>query len=221
MGTSTGIVPADAGAVDLDMSHDDRLFVALYLEGGRVTQAAIEAYQEPDPVKAGRIGNAALKRMPEVFNMMMDREGLTDKDLLKRLLEGLDAEKTIFAKHQGMIMDTANVVDHQARAVYLRMGLDLKGHTPKTAVTLQDDDGRPLGPVILPVREGGRLAPLEHIMDAEVIPDPEPLETDGGVHRDQGGLSTDTSVTNASPVPANGAEGKKSSVGGGELEGWE
>ena len=197
-------MPADPTVVDMDMSHNDRLFVALYLEGGRVTEAAIEAYQVPDPIKAGRIGNAALKRFPEVFAMMMDREGLTDKDLIRRLLEGLDAQKTKFATHQGLITDERQVIDHQTRAIYQRIALDLKGHTPNATLTLQDDAGRPLGPVILPVREG---APL-HIQDAEVV------EPTGGVPREQGLREHIHEGSNASPVAPSDGEGEKVDEGG-------
>ncbi len=217
--TSTAVVLADPGAIDLAMSHDDRLFVALYLEYGRVTQAAIEAYQEPDPIKAGRIGNAALKRMPDVFQLVMDREGLTDKDLVRRLLEGLDAEKTVFAKHLGEFMDQRQVVDHQTRAIYQRMALDLKGHTPKTALTIQDEAGRPLGPVILPVREGGHLSQPGDIQEAEVVPESATLKTEGGGTQASGGVLPDAGGSNASPVPPGGDAGEKLPGGGGD-DGW-
>ena len=215
----TVTTPGDQVATDLEMTHDDRLFVALYLERGRVTEAAIEAYQEPDPVKAGRLGNAALKRMPDVFAMVMDRAGLTDKDLIRRLLEGLDAEKTKFATHQGVITDERQVVDHQTRALYQRIALDLMGHAPKQALTIQDDAGRPLGPVILPVREGGHLQPGD-ITEAVVVPNPDPVETEGGDAMGQGAGVTDTSDADASPVLEEGSSGKNISDEGKDSEGW-
>ena len=193
-----------------DLSGPDRQFIALYLDLHKIGPAAMKAYDEPDPVKAGRLGNALLKRRPEVFSLLMDHLGLTDADLIKKLQDGLDATKTKYATHQGEILDERTVPDYVARAVYVRMGLDLHGHAPKQALTLEDDAGRRLGPVILPVREGLELPATYELATPE---------QEGGDTQEAPGGDPIPGDVNASPVPGEGVSEEKSTDGG-KYAGW-
>lgn len=205
-GSTSLIDPVSPDTAVADLTHDDRLFIALLLELGRVAPAAMEAYHEPDPVKAGRIGNAALKRMPEVLNLILDHQGLTDAHLAATIMEGMKAERIKYATHQGEITDERVTADHQARATFTRLGMDLRGHHARNALTLQDDEGRPLGPIILPVRAGLEL--------------PAVFEVGGDTKGPPVGLPIPGDA-DASPVPEDGAPGENIPTEGKDFEGWD
>ena len=194
-----------------DLSGPDRQFIALYLDLHKIGPAAMQAYDEPDPVKAGRLGNALLKRRPEVFALLMDHLGLTDAHLIQKLKTGLHATKTKYATHQGKILDKRTVPDYATRAAYVRMGLDLHGHAPKQALTLEDDAGRRLGPVILPVREGLELPAAYELA---------PGANEGGDRQEAPGGDPIPGDVNASPVQEGDVSEKKSTDGDENYEGW-
>ncbi len=212
MDRSAAIAPLSPDSEVAALSHDDRLFIALLLELGRVTPAAIEAYHEPDPVKAGRIGNAALKRMPDVLQLILDRQGLTDAHLAATIMEGMEANRIKYATRQGKITDERVTADHQARATFTRLGMDLRGHHARNALTLEDSEGRPLGPVILPVREGLELPATYELA---------PGDDQGGDTKDAPGGLPDSGDVDASPVVESDAPEEKTSGGDKNYEGWD
>jgi len=212
MERSSSLIPSTTDADALALTHDDRLFIALYLEIGQVAPAAMEAYHEPDPVKAGRIGNAALKRMPDVFALQMDHLGLTDAHLVAKIKAGMDAKRTKFATHQGEITDERETDDNQAQATYTRLAMELRGRTAKTNLAIEDSEAR-VGLVILPVREGMEL-PAQFTVESG------DLENDGGVGNEAPGPVCTDLDTNASPTPEEGADTEKGPDGS-DLDGWE
>lgn len=206
IGRRPTIDPVSLDSEAVELSHDDRLFIALLLEYGRVAPAAMEAYHQPDPVKAGRIGNAALKRMPDVLNMILDHHGLTDAHLATTIMAGMEANRTKFATHQGKITDSKVTADHQARATFTRLGMDLRGHHARNALTLEDSEGRPLGPVILPVRAGLEL-PAVYNVGGDTKGPPEALPIPGDAE--------------GSPVVEDAAPEENTSGEGKDFEGWD
>ena len=155
------IVPATA-----EWSHDDRIFVALYVESGNASNAAMQAYRLADPVTASRRGNAFLKANSVVLNMVLERQGLTDAALAKPIADALTATKVTHAKYQGEIDTEQSVsdIDHGTRLHAAKLGMQLKGHLNKRD-TSDDDEARALGPVILPVPEGLELPSTAEILD--------------------------------------------------------
>ncbi len=150
-----------------DWSHQDRVFVALYLEMAKVVPAATQAYGISDPVQASRVGNAFLKANRTVFDLVLEREGLTDSALAKVIVEGMRATKRTYAKHQGEILDHKDDVDHNVRISAAKVGLELKDRINRHKQRADDDRKANAGPVILPVRPGMELPPTSQIIDAE------------------------------------------------------
>lgn len=180
-------------------THEDRTFVAHYVESGNASQAAMQAYGIVDPITASRRGNAFLKANRHVFDMVMDREGLTDRAIVKTIAEGMSAMKRTYAKHQGEMGEHADDVDHRTRLDAAKLGAQLRGHLDKQR-TDDDDDSRELGPVILPVREGMELPATAEIIEA--------LADDGGDTKGPAGTPDVPDIHNASTSPVGGFSGE-------------
>lgn len=179
-----------------DWDHQDRIFVAMYIETGLVVPSAQQAYQIADPVKAGRTGNRFLKRNRSVFNLVLERQGITDTALAKVVAEGLKATKVTYAKFQGKIEDSREDIDHHARISAAKVGLTLTGHLDQHKQRDMDDEQRSTGPVILPVRHGMELPNTAMILDAEI--------DEGGDEQDIKGEGLASSITN--PLLTQGPE---------------
>jgi len=192
-----------------DWSHQDRVFVALYIEMGRVVPAAQQAYQLADPVKAGRMGNAFLKVNRNVLDLVLEREGLTDQALAKTIVEGLSANKVTYAKYQGKIGESRKDTDHTNRLSAAKLGLELKGHINKHKQQLDEGSGS-TGPVILPVRPGMELPPTAVILEGEF--------EQGGDRQEEVGGSLLSEHTNPPPTPSSEDSGKTDLESGKKLD---
>ena len=96
-----------------------------------VTDAAKEAgYSEKC---AAQLGYQALEAIREKMPSVLDKAGLTDYALIEKYLKPLlEAEETEFAKFQGQITDSRNVIAWGPRAQALDMAFNLKGsYAPK------------------------------------------------------------------------------------------
>ncbi len=110
------------------VSVRQRKFLAEKLNGKSSAEAARAAgYSESVARKADvRItGNAAVQ---EAFKQLLDRAGITDEKLARRLAEGIDAKETKFFAHEGRVISTRTVIDYGTRHRYLELVLKLKGH---------------------------------------------------------------------------------------------
>ncbi len=180
-----------------DWTPQDRVFVALYIELGRVVPAAQQAYSLVDPVKAGRMGNAFLRVNRNVLDLVLEREGLTDQALAKVIVGGLGAMKRTYAKHQGELGEHADDIDHPTRLNAAKLGLEVKGRINKHKQQHTDEDSQgPTGPVILPVRPGMELPATATILEAQY--------TEGGDRPDNEGGGESGSLTK--PLPVVGGE---------------
>jgi hypothetical protein len=109
------------------LSLKERKFVRAYLETGNKTEAAnIAGYKAKDRVSLASIGYQTFKKLQIKIVDIMEETGLTDKFLLQKLIEGLDATTVKVASDKGLIKNERQYPDYTARAKYLEMALRLK-----------------------------------------------------------------------------------------------
>ncbi len=140
------------GNKEKKLTLKQRKWLEVYLETGNATEAARRVYKCKDDNAAGTIGFENLQKLAVPIGEMMDKMGISTARLMKVLDEGLEANKVELAKYQGEIMDEKAFPDHPTRKTYLEMALKLRGLL-RDRLSLEDPDGKPLGPVILPVKE--------------------------------------------------------------------
>ena len=68
------------------------------------------------------------KAVKELFTALLERRGITDDLLAKRLYQGLFAMETKTAQVDGKISDKLHLVSWSERRAYLELLLKLKGH---------------------------------------------------------------------------------------------
>lgn len=119
-----------------------RKYAKSRIDGKTQAQAARDAgYKESVALKAGdKIEKKAA--VQNLFKDLVDKAGLTDQKLARRLNEGVDAKETKF-----FLMPTPNglkkivtrsVVHHSERRAHLEIALKVKGHLiNKTEITGQ------------------------------------------------------------------------------------
>ena len=177
-----------------DWGHSDHVFVALFIETGKVTPAAQQAYGVRDPIKASRMGNAFLKANRSVMDLVLERQGITLATLAKPIADALVANKRTYAKHQGAILDHADDVDHTTRLNASKLGYELIGEINRHKQRRDDDEAAmSTGPVILPVRPGMELPPTAQILEGEF----DEHITEGGMQGRKGGGVEDVVDHNA------------------------
>lgn len=123
------------------MTPQQVAFIRNIVKGMTITDAALKAgYSDKNPAQSG---HQALRQIKEKMPNVLDRHGLTDDALIKKyLIPALEANETEFAKFQGQIMDSRDVVAWDARLRALDMTFSLKGsYAPKE---LSGVDGGPL-----------------------------------------------------------------------------
>lgn len=121
-----------------DLTLKQRKWLDIYLELGNATEAAMQAYNVKDRNSASQIGYENLRKLE--YSDFMEAAGITDKLLQQKLLEGLDAQRTISAtvviksddpkvkskQATARDMDFIDVPDYQVRHKYLETALKLK-----------------------------------------------------------------------------------------------
>ncbi len=116
---------------DRDLSLKQRKWLLAYLESGNATAAAQAAgYKATSRASFAQIGHDNLKRLRPTIDEMMDRMGLDNGALVRRLRDGLDAMAVQTASHQGVITDERAYIDFPTRAKYLDMALRLRAAYP-------------------------------------------------------------------------------------------
>jgi hypothetical protein len=111
-----------------DMTLKQRKWVKLYLEYGNAKKAASEVYDCTED-SAGQIGWENLKKLD--YSSFLEEAGITDKLLQEKIMEGLEANKTVSAvktnkEASAAETDFIDVPDFLARHKYLETALKLK-----------------------------------------------------------------------------------------------
>ena len=113
-----------------------RVLVRNLTKGMSITASAIAAgYSEKN---AGQLGHQVLERIREKMPQILDKAGLTDYALIEKYLKPLlEAQETEFAKFEGQITDSRDVIAWGPRAQGLEMAFNLKGsYAPKETRTM-------------------------------------------------------------------------------------
>jgi len=114
---------------DYEPTLKQRKWLKIYLEVGNATEAAMQVYNCQDRNSAKTIGWENLTKLD--FTDLLEEAGVTDKLLQQKILEGLDANRTVSAKiiDKGATTQTddfIDVPDFMARHKYLETALKLK-----------------------------------------------------------------------------------------------
>ncbi len=116
-----------------DLTLKQRKWLKLYLENGNATESAMQVYDCQDRDSAGQIGYENLRKLD--YEDFLEEAGITDKLLQNKIMEGLDANRTVSAritiKNQDKGANTQtddfiDVPDFIARHKYLETALKLK-----------------------------------------------------------------------------------------------
>jgi len=112
-----------------DLTLKQRKWIKRYLECGNASKAAREVYDCKNDESAGQIGWENLKKLD--YSDFLEEAGITDDLLQKKILEGLDATRTVSAVNTkknatAESTDFIDVPDFMARHKYLEMTLKLK-----------------------------------------------------------------------------------------------
>lgn len=116
-----------------DLTLKQRKWIKEYLKSGNASDAAFIVYDCKDRESAGQIGYENLKKLD--FSEFLEEAGITDNLLQKKILEGLDATRTVSAKiinskgsqeANSQTDDFIDVPDFIARHKYLETVLKLK-----------------------------------------------------------------------------------------------
>lgn len=98
------------------------------LNGMSSSQAAREAgYSETTARHADR----EVFDRPSVqsaFAALMEKQGITDELLTRRIHEGIGAKETKFFQKDGIVTDRREVIHHGERRAHVELALKLKGH---------------------------------------------------------------------------------------------
>ena len=122
----------------IELTPKQRIWLKEYVKHGNASKAAEVAYDVKDRYSAAVIGHENLTKLNFAFKMLCEKQGLTEKALLQRLEDGLDANKVISAniymkkgdspveamkEADGCTKDFIEVPDNQARKEYLKLAL--------------------------------------------------------------------------------------------------
>lgn len=103
-------------------------FKKIYLETGNATEAAMQAYNCTRE-SAAVIGHENLRKLN--FADLMEEAGITDKRLIEKVSEGMEAQKVISSyggkNADASTTDFIEVPDHAVQHKYVETALKLKG----------------------------------------------------------------------------------------------
>lgn len=123
------------------LTAKQRKFIQGRLTGKSSARAARDAgYSESTARKANR----DILRAPVVQSVLvqlMERAGVRDRKLAKRINEGLDATYTHCATYEGKFTDKLVLVDYPERREMVELALTLKGYLYRGGRTQRRDKG--------------------------------------------------------------------------------
>lgn len=127
----------------------ERRYLGALLEGKpNKDAAAVAGYADPSVVPQKLRRNKALR---EYFNQMLEKAGIGDDVLFRKLAEGLDAERKELTK-DGAVVEMGP--DHQNRVKYLDMALKVRDSYPNPKLDVDAQVG-----VTILMRSEQSLAP--------------------------------------------------------------
>ena len=110
------------------LTRREQRFLDHYIETGDLGNSAKHAgYKRSSISSYSQKGRDILNNLKSDFKDMMEEMGLTDRLLCQKVLEGLNAYKTIFASYEGKFLDQRDCVDFSARAKYTEQLARMKG----------------------------------------------------------------------------------------------
>jgi hypothetical protein len=156
----------DAGP--LPLTRAERKFIRLYLEHGDVAKAAIEAgvYKSKGGkhprIEAAKRGSAILRKAGPAITELMDQEGLSDRQLMDILKDGLSATECVKVRAGKDVDRIEQVTDFYTRLKYLEMGFKLRNAFPYRPAVIQTQGAAGKG-------EGVPI-PVQHLDAIEKMP---------------------------------------------------
>lgn len=105
-----------------------RKFWSHYIQHHNLAHAAKHAGSKGKDVKSlSQIGYQILESLQLSMPELLNAEGLTDKLLAEKTLEGLNADRVQLASYEGKFLDEKHFTDYPTRAKYLELLGRMKG----------------------------------------------------------------------------------------------
>ncbi|MBI4097628.1 MAG: terminase small subunit [Candidatus Levybacteria bacterium] len=129
----------------MNLTLKQRNWLKLYLETGNATEAAVQSYDCKDRESAAQVGYENLRKLD--YRDFLEEAGITDELLLRKIAEGLDANRTVSAVNTSKnstasSTDFIEVADYAVRLRYLEIAFKLKQRLIERKDITTDD--RPL-----------------------------------------------------------------------------
>lgn len=129
----------------MNLTLKQRKWLKGYLVSGNATESAMQSYDCKDRESAAQIGYENLRKLD--YRDFLEEAGITDKLLLKKVTEGLDANRTVSAVNTSKTStasstDFIDVPDYAVRLRYLELAFKLKQRLIERKDITTDD--RPL-----------------------------------------------------------------------------
>ena len=136
------------------LSLKQRKFWKHYIKTNNLADSAKATGYKGNSLSAySHMGREILNSLQLSMSELLDAEGLTDQVMAKPLLDGLAAEKAIFATWEGKFTDEKWVPDHPTRGKFLEQYHRLKGNF----VDRHELTGKDGGDIILQVKPAGKV----------------------------------------------------------------
>jgi hypothetical protein len=119
----------DALRIDDPTTLKQRKWIRVYIDTGNATEAAMQVYDCKNRDVAKSIGSENLTKLD--YSYFLEEAGITDKLLQEKIMEGLDATRTVSAVKTSRnatadSTDFVDVPDFLTRHKYLETALKLK-----------------------------------------------------------------------------------------------
>jgi len=131
------------------LSLKQRKWLDSYIETGNATEAARQAGYSGNDDSLRVIGHENLTKLNPAISELMDRMGMTDVLLMKKLAEGLNANLVKTATSDGSITDERVYVDFSTRHQYLDTALKLKNRYPPQKQFVAGSPDEPVPVVVI------------------------------------------------------------------------
>jgi phage terminase small subunit len=105
-----------------------RKYVKGVLSGKSGRQAAKDAGYSARTADRATVQIESKPAVVQAFKAVLEKAGITDELLARRLREGVDAKETKFFAHQGKVIDKRQTVHHGERRAHVELAMKIKGH---------------------------------------------------------------------------------------------